>query len=335
MRSIIALVAIASALTLSSASDAFFGCNSYSNNIGGSNNVGCGNNVGCNNNAGYSGGENCGYANPYAGWCDYTNCGFAQSLWAGFCTPGGGQPFASGCRSGSALGARKQRCGSNCCGSSGWWYGGNQQPCCVGGCGASECCSTGCGSGCGLGGCGLGGLSLGSCGSGSGLGGLSLGSFGLGGGGLGSGGLGSGFGLGSGASSCGGCGEGGCGAGKCNLFDRLRSRMAGRSWIGGGPLDAYGVGGGFGDCGCNYGVTSQWANGPTTFGQRPDGAVNGNVVNGNVVNGNVGNGNVGTALPAPVNAPRALENVPSSPYLNNPLDDVQVLDGASEGSGTR
>ena len=39
----------------------------------------------------------------------------------------------------------------------------------------------------------------------------------------------------------------------------MRSQMACRSWVGGGPLDGYGVTGGFASSGLDYGYMNQWA----------------------------------------------------------------------------
>lgn len=186
-----------------------------------------------------------------------SDCGFADSLWAGYCSGG---PVVSA-----------SDCCEPCCAGFGW-YGANAGGCdtgCGGGGGGcqewlarmrcklqSRTSSQSCGSSCSPGGswCDSGD---GGCGGGGGCGGC------------GSGMLGSGrsMGLSSGFGSCGsGCG-GGCGGGLQSGWQNLRSRLMGgccgrryqslngcesmcenargfgsfRSWIGGGPLDACGL----------------------------------------------------------------------------------------------
>ena len=231
--------------------------------------------------------------------CCGANCTYGYSLWEGFCSGGDCAGCAGGgCADGGCAGVGGG-CGSGCCqpgGFGGWWYGGSPgcglarfrgQSCGTGngcGCGAfggwqdcgSECacdsgpCDDNCGcqySGCAGGFSGLGGF--GGCGRGfSGLGGCG----GCGGCGRGF----SGFGGGGGCSGCSGCG-GGFGCQLREMAARFRSRMACRSWIGGGVLDSYGLTDGFCNSGFNYNYIDQWNGGPqpATVMEAPDGHISG------------------------------------------------------------
>ena len=176
---------------------------------------------------------------PGHGWGDYSNCGYAQSLWTGFCAQG-------------------QGCGTACCGPTyaygfdGWGPGCNYGTGLAGcftrkqGCGAGAC------GGCGTGGCGpagFGGPGFGPAAAFSlapqtravGYGGTWFGGFG---------------GPCCGPGQCGA--GGGCGGGCGGLLSGLKNRIGRQSWVGGGPLDSYGLVGGFpnSDVGCGCAATA-------------------------------------------------------------------------------
>ncbi len=210
-----------------------------------------------------------------AGCCG-ADCNYGYSLWEGFC---------SGGDCGSACGKGGCGLGGFCKPAStggGWWYGGAP------GCGLARLR----GPGCGAPGCGAGaGACCGACGESTCDGDCGCQGPGWGGGWWYGGSPCCGFARLRGhscgtASSYGwgmlggwdtGCCDGGCAGGSCGCQDagcagcgggfscqlrgmaeKFRSRMACRSWMGGGLLDCCGLTDGFCNSGFNYNYINQW-----------------------------------------------------------------------------